>query len=299
MIGPPATARPRTAPPETLGALFRRLRDEIRRAGLSTPELDARWLTAQAVGRPPQEIVLHERDALAPGDAERAQAFLRRRLAGEPVDRILGFREFWGLTFRLSPATLSPRPDTEAVVTAALDATPSGVPVRVLDLGTGTGAILVAILHERPEAFGVGVDLSRQAATSARDNAVRNGVGQRAAFLVGDWASALVGPFDLLVANPPYIADPEMEGLDVAVRGYDPELALRAGPDGLAGYRAILSQAPAILAPGSAIVLELGAGQEADVVRIAEASGLSPAGPARRDLGGIPRALVLRPAGRD
>jgi release factor glutamine methyltransferase len=284
-----------TCPPETLGTLWREGQALFRRAGLATPGLDARWLLAFAAGREPHEIALRSDDPLGAERAARARGLFHRRLAGEPVDRIIGTREFWGRPFRLSAATLSPRPDTESVVEAALACLPDdGRPARILDLGTGTGAILVAILCERRQAFGVGVDLSWQAASTARDNAALNGVGGRTGFVVGDWARPFAGGFDLIVSNPPYIADEDFAALEATVRDHDPPLALRGGRDGLDAYRAILAGAPALLARGGALVLELGHGQEEAVGRLAVAAGLSPEGRARRDLGGVPRALVLR-----
>jgi release factor glutamine methyltransferase len=281
--------------PATLGAVFREGQALFRRAGLPTPDLDARWLLAFAAGCEPAEIVLRAGDALDAAATARARALFERRLLGEPVDRIIGTREFWGMPFRLSAATLSPRPDTESVVEAALACLPEdGARANVLDLGTGTGAILVALLRERRRAFGVGLDRSFEAASTARDNAALNGVADRAAFVVGDWGQALAGGFDLVVSNPPYIADAAIAALEGTVRDHDPHLALRGGGDGLDAYRAILSQAPALLARGGALVLELGHGQEAAVAGLAVSAGLAPGGRARHDLGGVPRALVLR-----
>ncbi len=181
------------------------------------------------------------------------------------------------------------------MVEAALACFPEdGRQARILDLGTGTGAILVAILCERRQAYGVGVDLSWQAVSTARDNAALNGVADRAGFVAGDWGRPLAGGFDLIVSNPPYIADEDFASLEATVRDHDPHLALRGGRDGLDAYRAILEQAPALLARGGALVLELGHGQEEAVTKLAAAAGLAPEGRARRDLGGVPRALVLR-----
>jgi release factor glutamine methyltransferase len=288
------TAPVRELRPATLGSLFQEIRATFRAAGLDTAELDARWLVAAAAGHAAQDVVLHEHKDVEPGAAAHARDLARRRLGGEPVDRILGQREFWGLTFRLSPATLSPRPDTETIVEAALDHLPEdGRPLRILDLGTGSGAILLALLSERRSAHGVGVDRSAEAARTARGNARLQGLSHRAMFVVGDWAAALCGPFDVVTANPPYLATPEIERLDPLVRDHDPILALAAGEDGLDAYRAILPQLPALLAPHSAAVLEIGLGQEGPVTALARGAGLAPAGPARRDLGGISRALVL------
>ncbi|KMO27620.1 SAM-dependent methyltransferase, partial [Methylobacterium tarhaniae] len=171
--------------------------------------------------------------------------------AGEPVARIIGAWEFWGLPFGLSSDTLVPRPDTETLVEAALGlGLGPDAPHRLADLGTGSGCILVALLTEWPQAVGLGIDRSPGACVTARANAARNGVADRAAFAVGDWASALSGPFDVVVANPPYIASEVIAGLSGEVRDHDPRLALDGGADGLDAYRTILAQVPRLLAPG-------------------------------------------------
>lgn len=281
--------------PLTIGALRRQMAQALAAAGVETPDLDARLLLAEALRLPPSDLTLRA-DAVVPPPAEaEARAFLARRRGGEPVARIRGRKEFWSLDFRLSPETLVPRADTETVVEAALDLCPDpAAALRVLDLGTGTGAILAAVLAERPNAFGVGVDRSEAAACTARDNLARNGLGDRAQVVVGDWGAALAGGFDLVVSNPPYITAAAMAGLPAEVRRHDPELALVAGEDGLCAYRAIAADLPRLLRPGGAGVLELGAGQEPEVAALLTAAGLRVADPARRDLAGIPRALAAR-----
>ncbi|WP_454914662.1 peptide chain release factor N(5)-glutamine methyltransferase [Xanthobacter sediminis] len=268
---------------------------ELSVSGVDVPDLEARVLLAHVLDCAPGEL-LARRDEPLPLAAEReASALLLRRIAGEPVARILGHREFWSLDFLLSPDTLVPRPDTETVVEEALALFPERqAPLRILDLGTGSGAILAALLAERPAALGVGVDRAEGAARAARDNLARARVEERGAVLVGDWGGGLAGGFDLVVSNPPYITHRAMAGLPREVRLHDPVLALDGGEDGLTAYRAIVADLPRLLAPRGAAVLELGAGQEADVAAIAVAAGLKVAGPARRDLAGIPRALTLR-----
>jgi release factor glutamine methyltransferase len=267
----------------------RRLAD----AGLPTPDLDARFLLEGLLALDAGALLLAGPRPVAEADVARIEAALARRLTGEPVDRILESREFWGLTFRLSPATLSPRPDTETVVTAALSAFPDrDARLAILDLGTGSGAILVALLSERPASSGVGVDRAFEAALTARANADANGVGARAAFLVADWAQPIAGRFDLVLANPPYIATADLAALQPEVRDHDPPLALDGGPDGLGAYRRVTDAAAHLLRPGGALVLELGYGQEAAVAALAETAGLRVDRPAMRDLGGVPRALV-------
>ncbi|GLK74859.1 release factor glutamine methyltransferase [Methylopila jiangsuensis] len=276
----------------TLGDALRAAAARLGAAGLASPGFDAQALAQEAFALDRAALLARARDA-APADAlARFEALVARRLEGEPVGRIRGFREFWGLTFRLAPDTLEPRPDTETVVEAALAALPDR-PARALDLGTGSGCLLLAVLSERSEAFGVGVDRAEGAARAARDNAARLGFGGRAAFLAGDWAGALTGGFDLVLSNPPYIPTADMGGLERDVRAFDPPAALDGGADGLDAYRAIIADLDRLLAPGGVAVLELGIGQEADVTRIAASAGFVPAGAARKDLGGVPRALTL------
>lgn len=279
----------------TLGTLYRQAVGAFQTAGLPTPELDARWLLAEAAGVPVTAISLNPERALSAEAVAKADAFVARRLAGEPVDRILGNREFWSLSFRLSPATLSPRPDTETLVETCLAVLPDRHGTyRILDLGTGTGAILIALLSERPEARGVGIDKATEAVAVARLNAEDNGVVARAAFAEGDWMAGLVGPFDLIVSNPPYIPSRDIAGLDREVREHDPVLALDGGADGLAAYRTIIADAPRLLAPRGCLVLELGFGQEEEVAALMRAAGFVMLGPARKDLGGVARAVVGR-----
>jgi len=282
-------------PSATVRSLERRMAAELSSAGVEAADLEARVLLAHALGCGPGDLLGRRGDAVPEAARGVAATLLQRRLSGEPVARILGHREFWSLDFRLSPDTLVPRPDTETVVEAALALIPDRTrPLRVLDLGTGSGAILAAVLSERPAAFGIGVDRAEGAARAARGNLARAGVGGRAAVMVGDWGAGLAGGFDLVVSNPPYIVRSTLAGLPREVRLHDPELALDGGEDGLVAYRAILRDLPRLLVPGGGAVLELGAGQEREVADLALAAGLQVDGPARADLGGIPRALVLR-----
>ncbi|WP_127090615.1 peptide chain release factor N(5)-glutamine methyltransferase [Aquabacter cavernae] len=267
--------------------------DRLRAAGVPGADLDARLLFAFALGLPANGL---PGDAIvAESEAASAEALLARRMAGEPVARILGEKEFWSLPFSLAPETLVPRPDTETVVEEALHLLPDrAAPLRILDLGTGSGAILAALLVEYPHAFGVGVDRSEGAARAARDNLARLGLGTRSLVATGDWGSALSGPFDLVVSNPPYIPSSHIAALDVDVRAHDPLAALDGGADGLDAYAAIARALPSLLAPGAVAVLELGIGQEAAVADLLRMAGLQLPGPARRDLGGIARALSAR-----
>jgi release factor glutamine methyltransferase len=217
-----------------------------------------------------------------------------RRAAGEPLARIVGEKEFWGLTFRLSPETLVPRPDTETVVSAALAAVrsrPAGTSQRILDIGTGSGAILCALLCELPDATGTGTDRARGALETARDNAGRLRLTGRADFVLTDWATAVAGPFDLVVANPPYIESREIAALPLEVRGFDPHLALDGGEDGLDGHRAIVADLGRLLGPRGRAFIEVGAGQADTVARLGAGFGF--AASRYRDLAGIERVVEL------
>lgn len=284
-----------TAPPLTLGGLRRQLATRFGAAGIDSPDLDAALLIAHALGLTTADVRLRGADPVAPEALPRIEAYAAQRLSGMPVARLVGEKEFWSLSFTLSPETLVPRPDTETVVEAALATIADrAAPLRILDLGTGSGAILAALLVELPGATGIGVDQSEGAARTARDNLARAGLQGRGTVIVGDWASALGGGFDLVVSNPPYIPSIDIVGLAIEVRENDPLAALDGGADGLSSYRIIAAEAPRLLKAGGHLVLELGIGQEAEVAALAGAAGLAITGPARRDLGGIPRALVAR-----
>ncbi|MFE0752804.1 peptide chain release factor N(5)-glutamine methyltransferase [Inquilinus sp. NPDC058860] len=262
-------------------------------AGIDGALSDARILLMHALGWDRTGLLSRAAEPLPPEAAARYAGSLDRRAAHEPVSRILGRREFWSLDFALGPATLDPRPDSETLVEAALAAVPdpSDRPLRVLDLGTGTGCLLLAVLHDRPTAFGIGVDRSEAAARTARDNARALGLADRAAFLAGDWATALAGRFDLVLSNPPYIPEADIAALDPEVRDHDPRLALSGGADGLDAYRALAAALPGLLTPGGTAVVELGIGQAADVAALFRGAGLDIAGTAH-DLADIPRCVI-------
>jgi release factor glutamine methyltransferase len=287
---------------QTLAAARRTLAARLRAHDIETPDLDARLLVGEVTGLDLTRLVLAADRVLTPDEAARLAAFAQRRIAGEPVARIIGHQEFWGLPLQLSPATLVPRPDTETVVEAALDiarnwSDQDGADreaLRIADLGTGTGAILLALLSEWPNASGVATDLSLEALVTARDNADRLGLADRARFVACDYAAALAGPFDLIVSNPPYIPAAEIATLAVEVRSHDPRRALDGGDDGLDAYRAIAPQAAARLRPGGALIVEVGQGQSAAVAALMTAAGLTPGEGPRPDLGGIFRAVIGR-----
>jgi release factor glutamine methyltransferase len=268
------------------------LRRALDAAGIDNPALDARVLLTYGLGIDPVALAAYPDTALGEDGARRLGAAVDRRLAREPVARIVGEREFWGLPFALSPETLVPRPESETVVETALRHRPERTR-RVLDLGTGSGCLLVALLHEIPGATGIGVDRSSAALVTARSNAARNGVADRASFLAGDWGAALDGRFDLIVSNPPYIASGLIQGLEPEVRAHDPLLALDGGADGLSAYRAILDQAAGLLAPAGVVALEIGFDQGATVPGLGRGAGLEVL-EVTRDLGGQPRAVALK-----
>ena len=268
------------------------LRAMFREGGVEEAALDARVLLLALTGLSAIDLARDPQAPIGPPAAAALNGAAGRRLAGEPVHRILGEREIWGLPFALGPGTLSPRPDSETLVQAALDHLPDG-PARVLDLGTGSGCLLVAILHERPLARGMGVDRCLDAVRTARANALRNGVAERAWFVAGDWAAAVTGPFDLVVSNPPYIPTGDIPALDREVREHDPLAALDGGADGLVAYRIILRDLPRLLSPGASACLEIGAGQGADLTRLADDAGLDLV-EIRRDLAGRERVVVMR-----
>ncbi|MBP0466993.1 peptide chain release factor N(5)-glutamine methyltransferase [Roseomonas sp. PWR1] len=280
-------------PGGSVGAFLCQAGQVLRAAGLDAPRLEARRLLSHAMGCT-EEALLRDPRAPVPADAVAAfGAMLARRAAREPLALILGRAGFWTLDLEVCAATLVPRADSEAVVEAALAAFAGPEAVRrVLDLGTGTGALLLAVLAEFPQAFGVGVDLAPDAAALAARNAAANGLAGRAAFLAGRWAESLIGRFDLVLSNPPYIPGGEIAALMPEVARHEPRLALDGGPDGLDAYRAILAALPALLAQGGRAVLEIGQGQRDAVESLARAGGLLPLG-ARADLGGIDRALVF------
>jgi len=282
----------------TVAAARRKWARRFRICGIDSADLDARVLVGCALGLDRAGLAAADNRRLG-GDEEAAVAALaERRLAREPVARIVGWKEFWSLPLRVDASTLVPRPETETVVEAALAAVDAagsrGRPLRVADLGTGSGAILLALLGELPNAVGLGTDVSVAALSVARDNARRLGLA-RARFLACDMAAALRGPFDIVVSNPPYIVSHEIAALAPDVRDFDPRCALDGGPDGLKFYRSIAAAVPALLAPGGTLVVELGAGQSKAVAALFAAQGLAPL-PPRPDLNGIPRALAAERA---
>ena len=262
-------------------------------AGVENPRLEARLLLAHALGIE-QEALLRDRKARV--DASGLGALLSRRLRREPLAFLLGRREFWGLTLASSPETLVPRPDSETLIAAALAARPDRPAVRsVLDLGTGTGCLLLAALTEFAAAFGVGIDIRPAAVALARRNAGMLGLQNRCAFAAGDWAGGVAGRFDLILCNPPYIRSGAIAMLAPEIAIHEPRSALDGGADGLSAYRRLIPDLARLLAPAGAAALELGEGQADAVVALGRAAGLDPVA-LHADLGGIVRVVVFRPA---
>lgn len=252
-------------------------------------------MVSEALGISPAELFGHPDRALDEQQITRMQALLRRMMAGEPLSRIFEKREFWGLEFNLSADTLDPRPETETVIEGVLRRAPDrSAPRRLLDLGTGTGCLLLALLAELPAASGVGIDIAEGAVRTAARNAVRLGLADRARFFVGDWATAVSGKFDAILANPPYIASEALALLPREVACHDPWRALDGGEDGLRSHRAIAEAAPRLLSPGGILATEIGAGQADTVAAIMRDNSLVVDG-VERDLAGIARCVIARP----
>ncbi len=284
----------------TLTEALRSATRALAASGVPDPGIDARLLLVAAAGLDRMALILHPDHALPPDAAARLDGWVVRRAAREPVSRILGRRDFWGLTLRVTPDVLDPRPDTETLVAAVLDALAPrrAEPLRLLDLGTGSGAILCALLTELPAAAGWAVDRSAAACAVARDNLADHGLAARSLVMQGDWASALAsGCFDAVVSNPPYIETGAIAGLDRDVREHDPPAALDGGVDGLAAYRILAAELPRLLAPGGIVGFEVGHGQDGDVSALTAEAGLEGVA-AHRDLAGIRRVVTGRRPGQ-
>ena len=286
----------------TVEAARRSLASRFRTQAIESAELDARVLVGAALGLDLSGLIAAAARPVTTEEFVRLEDFARRRLAGEPVARILGIKEFWGLPLQLSPATLVPRPDTETVVELALEIwraeRHSDRQLRIADIGTGSGAILLALLSELPEACGIGTDISPAALRIAAGNAARLGFAPRAAFVACDYTAALSGVFDLIVSNPPYIRSAEIAGLANEVREYDPPGALDGGADGLDAYRTLIPQAAHLLAHGGTLIVEAGLGQSGHIQGLMTTAGLTLESPPKADLAGIPRAVAGRKAPR-
>ena len=281
-----------------VGAALERGTARLSAAGVEAAPRDARILLAEATGEARSRLFAFPERPLSADELAAYEGFLTRRARREPVSRILGRREFWSLDFAVTADTLDPRPETEALVEAVLARLPApGAGLRILDLGCGSGCILLALLSELGRAEGLGIDSSAAAVQVARANAEALGLRDRAVFRVGDWAGGLEGPWQAIVSNPPYIVESDIKDLAPEVKAYDPRQALSGGPDGLEAYRVLLPQAAKLLAPKGLLAIEFGAGQADAVQRLAEAAGFS-VQDLVPDLAGRNRCLIATPFSR-
>jgi release factor glutamine methyltransferase len=298
IVATPSLSRGRHMTKQTVEAARRALAERFRISAIDAAELDARILVGAALNLDLTGVISAANRVLTSDESFRLEDFAHRRLAGEPVARILRLKEFWGLPLKLSAATLVPRPDTETVVELALEMLRAGSDperrLRIADLGTGSGAILLALLSELPDASGTGTDVSEDALQTAHSNAVHLGLAQRVGFVCCDYAAALSGPFELIVSNPPYIRSADIAGLATEVRDHDPLAALDGGTDGLDAYRTLIPQAARLLAPRGVLVVEAGHGQASAIGELMTAAGLTQERPARADLAGVLRAVAGR-----
>lgn len=266
----------------------------LRAAGLEGARRDARLLLAEALALEPVATLARPERTLTLAEQDRIAALIARRMRGEPVSRILGRREFWSLDFTVTPDTLDPRPDSETLIGAVLARLPDrGAPLDILDLGTGTGCLLLALLSELPAARGLGIDVCPRALATARGNAQRLGLAARTAFVADSWGRGVSGVWQVIVSNPPYIREQDIPALAPEVAEFDPHLALAGGPDGLAAYRALLPQAASLLAPDGWLALEIGQNQQNAVEELLTRNGLRTE--ARiSDLAGNDRCVLAR-----
>jgi release factor glutamine methyltransferase len=258
----------------TLVSAWKEARARLQAAGVDGPVIDARLLVEAAAGVGRVDIITDPHRELTDAQVTALDDYVTRRERREPISHILGVRGFWKIMLRVTPDVLTPRPDTESLLDVILPAIPMDRPTTVLDLGVGSGAILLAILAERPAARGLGIDVSSEALAVARENAANLGLAGRVALLRGDWAAGLAGEsFDIVVANPPYVATSDIEGLAPEVRDHEPRLALDGGADGLDAYRTIAPQILAVLRPGGMFAVEIGLGQSEAVETLFRRAG--------------------------
>ncbi|MBC7954172.1 MAG: peptide chain release factor N(5)-glutamine methyltransferase [Rhodospirillaceae bacterium] len=274
------------------GDAARHIAERLRAIGIESHRLDARLLVAEVLGVEPNIVFTRPDMALTQEQTARLDQLAARRVAREPMSHILGRRGFWTLTLKVTADTLDPRGDTETLIEAVLSRIADRqAPLRMVDFGTGTGAILLSLLSELPNATGLAVDKSPAALAVARENAVANGVGDRTEFLLSDWGRDVDERFDVIVSNPPYIPDQDIDGLEPEVAAFEPRLALAGGPDGLDCYRALIPHMARLLAPGGIAAVEVGMGQAQSVASLFAAAGLV-VGAVASDLAGIERCVV-------
>lgn len=296
--------------PVLLGSTLRQTIDQLRMQDLTNPELDARLLIGHVLGLDRLQLMLQGERELTPTEIAQITSLINRRAAYEPVARIIGCREFWGLPFGLNEATLEPRPDSETLIEAVLGDLGFGIQdlgdrqkspnpesripnPRILDLGTGTGCLLLALLHELPDATGVGIDLAPRAVEQAQANAVQLGLESRAKFQLGNWLDGITERFDIIVSNPPYIAQGEIATLMPEVRDHDPLAALDGGTDGLEPYRLIIPHLQHVLSPNGLVAFEVGHTQAAAVTAMLRDAGLTNV-TTHQDLGGVARCVLAK-----
>lgn len=290
----------RTDGPTSITSARQAMTAAFTEAGIDSADADARLLIAHALDIDRATLTTHGHRVLTLEELEKIELLAARRLKREPVAYILGRKEFWSLSLAVTPDVLVPRPETETVVELVLDVVVNDAlrmeKLRILDIGTGSGALLLALLSELENAVGTGTDISEAALSVARGNAERNGLAERCHFVASDLIAGLAGQFDIVVSNPPYVARGDIATLGPDVRDHEPKVALDGGNDGLDFYRAIAAQARGLLAPGGRLVVELGAGQEPAVRALFTKAGLSADMTVRHDLAGIPRALATTAA---
>lgn len=276
-----------------LSQLYSYIIEQLRSAGVDTPDLDARIILEERAGIEWSDIIGKGGEDIAPKYLVEIEVDVQRRISGEPLSRIYGKREFWGLEFELSSETLDPRPDTETLIEAVLSAYKGQKPPQtIIDLGTGTGCILISLLSEWPESTGIGVDKSEKAIETAEQNAENHELSSRVMFQKGDWWQGIEQKFDLIVSNPPYIKNQVIKTLSKEVQNHDPILALDGGNDGLDAYRQIFLQLSHRLNEGGKAFFEIGFDQEDDLMRLAEESRIR-VKHVHRDLAGQPRVVEI------
>ena len=283
--------------PLEAGRLLREMAVRLREAGSDTAMLDARLILMFVTGLTEIDLIARSEAVVTTAQHDAIEKLLQRRINGEPASRLLGYKEFYGRRFHVSPATLDPRPDTEILVEAALCAISDIPSPEILDLGTGTGAIIITLLGERADASGWATDISDEALVIAKQNAMAHGVSGRMKFTTGNWFDGVTGPFDLIVSNPPYIPAAEVVELSREVRDHDPVLALDGGDDGLLPYREIFRDCSRFLKPEGHVIVEFGQGQQDEVRAIAQCYGLvldTRSDAMRPDLAGIIRCAHFR-----
>lgn len=266
---------------------------QLQRAHIETASMDARIILQYVLGVTREELLLDNDRELSPRQYDTYQALLEKRQMRQPVSHLIGKREFWGMLFKVTPDTLDPRPDSETLIEAILSRMPAReAEMKVLDLGTGTGCLLLTVLSEYPNAQGTGVDVSTGALKVARDNAMNLGLGGRAQFVSSCWGNELDETFDLIISNPPYIPTGAIASLAPEVSQWEPKLALDGGPDGMNCYRAIVAQLPRLLAQDGLAVFEIGIGQAKELETLVQSHGLKVAG-TKDDMAYITRCVLV------